>query len=123
MLPKGSKKNAADDLAIALKTEEESNEEDEDETQPIDVWWKPDTAAIDALSASFAEIQRTTKTCNLVIYSDENPIAKKSKRIKKDFPKNTEVLMAIDELTGGSMMKPKTKMMILTNILKINKKI
>ena len=121
MPPKGSKKNAADDLAIAMKTEEESNGEDENETQPIDVWWKPDTAAIDALSARLAEIQRTTKTCNLVIYSDENPVPKKSKRIKEDFKKNTEILRAIEEHTGGKKMPPKTKIMILTNVYNRNK--
>lgn len=120
MAPK-KKKGAEVDHEIEIKHEDESDQETEGDQDAFE-WWRPNGDEINLLSESLAKIQRDKRTNNLVIYADENPNPKKSKRIKEDIKKNAEILEVINAQTGGQRLGPKTKIMILTNITKINKK-
>ena len=121
MAPKQKKKDGEVDHEIEMKQEDESDQETEEDQEKIE-FWRPNDDEINRISESLAEIQRNKKSSNLVIYADENPIPKKSKRIKEDIKKNAEILEVIEDQTGGKKMMPKTKVMMLTKIVEINKK-
>ena len=72
MAPKQKKKDGEVDHEIEMKQEDESDQETEEDQEKIE-FWRPNDDEINRISESLAEIQRTKKTCNLVIYADENP--------------------------------------------------
>ena len=98
MAPKKKKKDGEVDHEIEMKQEDESDQEAEEDQDLIECW-RPNDDDMDRISESLAEIQRNKKSSNLVIYADENPNPKRSKRIKEDFAKNAELLKVIEDQT------------------------
>ena len=75
---------------VEPKIEEEDDEGDDDDHEEGGSkyeFWEPEQEQIDMLAKDLAAIQRKKQTMNLVIYGDENPKARLSKRIKKDIAK------------------------------------